>query len=222
MAAATPPKALACARCGVQFLRSDTGTFGCFVHLQLLDQETGHFPCCGASADARDCSLHLEAHDPPGCHRVDHTATAQELKALLCDAPYTVTPLSKAPPRVVSENGVVVFKIDQQKCLDHPLMIPVPHQWRGPSEATTTGERVFCVDVRGEHQAVQEAVQAAAGAKSAAARSTDPYTYDPLLDTNMCFEPFALVLRLSATSDPHRTSAIGSSSSCTRWKGKMV
>ncbi len=222
MATASAPKALTCTRCGVPFLRSDTGTFGCFVHLQILDQETGHFPCCGASADVRDCSIHIEAHDPPGCHRVDHTTTAQELKSLLCVAPYTVTPLSNAPARVASEHGIAVFKIERQEDLGHHLMIPVPQQWRGPSKITDTGEHVFCVDVRREHQVVQEAVQAAAGTKSAAARSKDPYTYDPLLDTNVCFEPFALILRLSATSDPHRTSAIGSALSCTRWEGKMV
>ncbi len=65
------------------------GLMDCMIHPLHLNRKyiggnhiypLGHYECCGASTD---CSIHCEASNPKGCHRIDHVSSQKELESIL-------------------------------------------------------------------------------------------------------------------------------------------
>ncbi len=79
-----------CILCGKKYTHSQIGLMNCMVHPLILNRscggknfQIGHYECCGASINNFYCSIHYEASNPKGCHRIDHVSSQEELELIL-------------------------------------------------------------------------------------------------------------------------------------------
>ncbi len=209
-----------CITCGIVYRTRDAGFLGCRAHTMSLNQDTGHFRCCGAAPHDSSCIIHAESirSDPSGCHRMDHCGTVGERWRILNERPYAIAPLNQAiadMPYAKEDDGVRVFHVTREEQLENAMgfYVPVPKNWQGSGLIRGGTIRV---DLHAEHDTLRKAliereyetVNASADDIAAANDLSDPYASEWVRHTTgvhdvstPIFVPFAVVMRIDTRRD---------------------